>query len=156
VTVLALRSQAPVAHTSDAGQGPEAIDADLGALGEVNVSFQPSGRTRVTHLNLSGKIKGCNAPRRIVRRLGTFTARRRLYLDRTNMAGLNLSALNSRSLASPVDSRIRSIRDLVGSIHPLSSRLRRAEWLPAYETQDSCRPCNYEGQCESGRGSRYR
>lgn len=95
LTVLAFRSAAPVAHISDADQllpageddyaaaryfapttaGAEAIDASLGALGEIDVAFQPSGQTRVTHLDLSDKRKGCNAPSRIVRHLGTFSGR---------------------------------------------------------------------------------
>lgn len=95
LTLLAFREASPVARISGPdqllppGEGgysaatyyapatgdPEAIDADLGALGEVHVSFQPSGQTRVAHLDLSDKRKGCNAPRRIVRRLGTFVGR---------------------------------------------------------------------------------
>jgi hypothetical protein len=92
LTVLAFREAPPVAHVSDPGQllppgeggyaaatyyapaadSMEAIDADLGALGQIHVSFQPSGLTRVTHLSQKGKTTDCVFPRRVVRRLGTF------------------------------------------------------------------------------------
>jgi hypothetical protein len=45
------------------------IEADLGSLGRISVSFQPSGKVRVTQLHL----KKCSGPHRFVRRLGTFT-----------------------------------------------------------------------------------
>lgn len=54
---------------------PNAIDADLGPLGRISVVFQPSGAVHVNKLDLSDKSKRCVAPRRIVRRLGTFTGR---------------------------------------------------------------------------------
>jgi hypothetical protein len=93
LSVLAFRESEPVAHVTDAGRflsadegdyvaatyyapatgDPEAIDASLGVLGEVDVSFRPSGQTRVTHLSRKGKTRGCVFPRRIVRRLGTFS-----------------------------------------------------------------------------------
>jgi hypothetical protein len=95
LTLLAYRESSPVAHITDAGRllpagegtyssatyyapaagGPEAIEADLGDLGAVDVAFQPSGQTRVVHLSQKGKSTDCTFPHRIVRRLGTFTGR---------------------------------------------------------------------------------
>ena len=92
LTLLAFRAVSPVAHIADAGsllpagegsyvsatyyaratEGSEAIEADLGALGKVDVAFQPSGQTRVAHLSQKGKTADCVFPRRIVRHLGTF------------------------------------------------------------------------------------
>jgi hypothetical protein len=92
LTLIAFRESAPVAHITDAGRllpagegnyasatyyapatgGPEAIAADLGPLGRIDVAFQPSGQTRVTHLSQRGKSTDCTFPHRIVRRLGTF------------------------------------------------------------------------------------
>jgi hypothetical protein len=48
-------------------------EADLGPFGRVAVAFEPSGAQRVAHLDQQGKTTGCVFPRRIVRRLGTFT-----------------------------------------------------------------------------------
>jgi hypothetical protein len=93
LSVLAFRESEPVAHVTATGRfvaaaeedyaaaayyalaagGPEAIEAGLGSFGEVHASFQPSDQTRVTRLDLSTKTRGCDAPRWIVRRLGTFT-----------------------------------------------------------------------------------
>ncbi len=94
-SLLAYRESSPLAHSSAAARpmpagegdyasatyyapatgGPEAFAASLGSLGEVDVSFQPSGRTRVVHLGQHGKTTDCAFPRRIVRRLGTFAGR---------------------------------------------------------------------------------
>ena len=54
-------------------RNPNVIEADLGSLGTVSVAFQPSGKTRVTKVNLKGKTKKCVGAERIVRHLGTFT-----------------------------------------------------------------------------------
>jgi hypothetical protein len=48
-------------------------EADLGSFGHIAVTFEPSGARRIAHLNQQGKTNGCVFPRRIVRRLGTFT-----------------------------------------------------------------------------------
>jgi hypothetical protein len=47
--------------------GPGVVDADLGTLGRIAVSFRPSGERTVTTLR-----RGCDRPTRFVRRLGTF------------------------------------------------------------------------------------
>jgi hypothetical protein len=59
--------------TTAASTDPNTIEADLGALGRIAVSFQPSGRRRVTRVDLSGKSERCVGATKIVRRLGTFT-----------------------------------------------------------------------------------
>jgi len=59
--------------TLDPSRSPDVIEADLGSLGAISVAFQPSGKTRVTKVNLKGKSKKCIGAERIVRRLGTFT-----------------------------------------------------------------------------------
>jgi hypothetical protein len=48
------------------------IEADLGPLGSVSVSFRPSGAKRVTTVDLEGKREDCVGAAKIVRRLGTF------------------------------------------------------------------------------------
>ncbi|HVY97004.1 MAG TPA: hypothetical protein VHA54_08605 [Solirubrobacterales bacterium] len=53
-----------------AAPGPERVEATLGALGRIAVSFHPSGAVRVTELRGGA---GCERRARIVRRLGTFT-----------------------------------------------------------------------------------
>lgn len=53
--------------------GAHRIEARLGALGRISVRFRPSGRKRVTVLRGGAAAVSCAAPRRIVRRLGTFT-----------------------------------------------------------------------------------
>ena len=59
--------------TFPAPSDPNVIAADFGSAGSISVVFQPSGKVHVTKLNLKNKVKHCNAPHRIVRRLGTFT-----------------------------------------------------------------------------------
>jgi hypothetical protein len=54
-------------------RNPNVIEADLGSLGTISVAFQPSGKTRVTKVNLKDKTKKCVGAERIVRHLGTFT-----------------------------------------------------------------------------------
>lgn len=54
-----------------AGGDPNTIEARLGGLGTISVTFRPSGRTAVTVLGARGD-GGCAGPARIVRRLGTF------------------------------------------------------------------------------------
>jgi hypothetical protein len=49
---------------------PSRIEAPLGRVGAISVSFRPSGRSRVTHWR-PGR-GACGQPTRIVRRLGTF------------------------------------------------------------------------------------
>jgi hypothetical protein len=62
---------ASIYYARGAGAGATEVRARLGGLGRIEVSFRPSGRTRVTVLRV-GK-HGCAEPVRIVRRLGTFT-----------------------------------------------------------------------------------
>jgi hypothetical protein len=51
---------------------PRQIEARLGRIGRIAVSFHSSGKVRVTELN--GQAAACAAPRtRLVRRLGTFS-----------------------------------------------------------------------------------
>lgn len=52
-------------------RSPSPIDASFGALGEISVSFEPSGKVEV--VRFPKEPKGCHSPRKIVRRLGTFT-----------------------------------------------------------------------------------
>lgn len=59
--------------TTGSPRNPNVIEADLGSLGTISVAFQPSGKTRVTKVNLKNKTKKCVGAERIVRRLGTFT-----------------------------------------------------------------------------------
>lgn len=59
--------------TTGSPRNPNVIEADLGSLGTISVAFQPSGKTRVTKVNLKGKTKKCVGAERIVRHLGTFT-----------------------------------------------------------------------------------
>lgn len=49
------------------------IDADLGSLGRIDVTFQPSGQVRVIKPDLSQLTTNCVAASRIVRKLGRFT-----------------------------------------------------------------------------------
>ena len=51
---------------------PRTITADLGALGKVSLSFQPSGAKKVTSVDLSEKTEKCIGATRVVRRLGSF------------------------------------------------------------------------------------
>ena len=51
---------------------PRTIDADLGAAGKVSLSFQPSGKRKVTPIDLSDKTEKCIGAAKIVRRLGSF------------------------------------------------------------------------------------
>lgn len=64
---------ASVYYARGSSGGANRIEARLGALGRISVSFQPSGRKRVTVLRGGAAAVSCAAPRRIVRRLGTFT-----------------------------------------------------------------------------------
>jgi hypothetical protein len=59
--------------TAGSPRNPNVIEADLGSLGTISVTFQPSGKTRVTRVNLKNKTKKCVGAERIVRHLGTFT-----------------------------------------------------------------------------------
>jgi hypothetical protein len=52
------------------GRDPRRIEAALGRVGTISVSFQPSGRSRVTRWR-PGR-GACGHPTRLVRRLGTF------------------------------------------------------------------------------------
>jgi len=58
--------------TAGSSQNPNVIEADFGSLGAISVAFQPSGKTRVTKVNLKDKTKKCVGAERIVRHLGTF------------------------------------------------------------------------------------
>lgn len=59
--------------TAGSPRNPNVIEADLGSLGTISVAFQPSGKTRITKVNLKDKTKKCVGAERIVRHLGTFT-----------------------------------------------------------------------------------
>ncbi len=52
-------------------RSPSPIHASFGALGEISVGFEPSGKLEVVRLPKAPK--GCHSPRKIVRHLGTFT-----------------------------------------------------------------------------------
>jgi hypothetical protein len=51
---------------------PSTISADLGKLGSVSLSFQPSGEKKVTWVDLGSKSEKCIGATKIVRRLGNF------------------------------------------------------------------------------------
>ena len=57
----------------DQPRDPNVIETDLGSLGDISVVFQPSGKVHISRLDLRDKSKKCIAPRKIVRRLGTFS-----------------------------------------------------------------------------------
>jgi hypothetical protein len=54
------------------GRDPSKIDADLGALGQVSLTFQPSGEKKVTFVDLESKSEKCVGAAKVVRRLGSF------------------------------------------------------------------------------------
>lgn len=64
-------SSTPPPKTPDTEPGT--IDTDFGSLGRIDVTFQPSGRRRVTNIDLSDKTEHCVGAAKVVRRLGTFT-----------------------------------------------------------------------------------
>lgn len=64
-------SSSPLPASADTEPGT--IETDLGALGRIAVTFQPSGRTKVTKVDLSDKTERCVGATKVVRRLGTFT-----------------------------------------------------------------------------------
>lgn len=66
-----LNGAASIYRARAASADPLRVEAQLGQLGRISVSFHPSGRSRVTTLGAGGEA-GCGAPARIVRRLGTF------------------------------------------------------------------------------------
>lgn len=50
------------------------IDADLGALGRIDVSFEPVGEERIIHISRrSRSIRGCLVPDAVVRQPGAFS-----------------------------------------------------------------------------------
>jgi len=51
---------------------PATIEADLGPLGKVSLSFEPSGKKKVTMIDLSDKTEKCIGATKVVRRLGAF------------------------------------------------------------------------------------
>ena len=55
------------------GANPSEIDAPLGRLGRISVSFHPSGRVHVIELKRRPAGQDCAAPQRLVRRLGVFS-----------------------------------------------------------------------------------
>jgi hypothetical protein len=59
-------------YRTEASRDPRRIEADLGALGHLSLTFRPSGKSRVTQLGRKGKGLKCVSPRRVVRRLGSF------------------------------------------------------------------------------------
>jgi hypothetical protein len=63
---------ATTTYFAPASGDPNAFEADLGTLGAIAATFQPSGETRVSRVNLKGKTTKCVGAERIVRHLGTF------------------------------------------------------------------------------------
>ena len=57
-------------YTFPGSASKRGIHADLGRFGTIAMRFTPSGEVRTEKLPKLGK--GCNAPRKIVRHLGTF------------------------------------------------------------------------------------
>lgn len=53
--------------------GPDTIDADLGAVGRIDVQFVPSGQTRTVTIRPPRADSDCLQPQRVTRELGTFT-----------------------------------------------------------------------------------
>ncbi|MGN6258122.1 MAG: hypothetical protein ACTHN3_10300 [Solirubrobacterales bacterium] len=53
-------------------QDPTQISADLGPAGSVSLAFQPSGKKRVTFVDLGSKSERCIGAAKVTRRLGTF------------------------------------------------------------------------------------
>ncbi|MGN6558087.1 MAG: hypothetical protein ACTHLH_08775 [Solirubrobacterales bacterium] len=51
---------------------PATISADLGKFGSVSLTFQPSGKKKVTWVDLGSKSEKCIGATKIVRRLGNF------------------------------------------------------------------------------------
>lgn len=51
---------------------PSQINADLGPAGKVSLVFRPSGKKRVTLVDLSSKDETCTGATKVVRRLGSF------------------------------------------------------------------------------------
>jgi len=64
---------ATTTYLAPASGDPNAFEADLGALGTIAATFQPSGETQVSRVNLKGKTTKCVGAERIVRHLGTFS-----------------------------------------------------------------------------------
>jgi len=58
--------------TPEADGRPGVINADLGPIGSVALVFHPSGRKKVTTVDLEPGSEDCAGPTKIVRRLGTF------------------------------------------------------------------------------------
>ncbi|HET7418662.1 MAG TPA: hypothetical protein VFJ61_13650 [Solirubrobacterales bacterium] len=58
--------------TLDSAPKAAQINADLGPVGSVSLVFHPSGKKRVTKVDLEAKGEDCIGATRIVRRLGTF------------------------------------------------------------------------------------
>lgn len=73
---LVARDSGDVAWTTymaPVAEDPGTIEADLGALGKVSLSFQPSGEKTITKVDLEDKSEKCIGAAKIVRRLGVFT-----------------------------------------------------------------------------------
>lgn len=51
---------------------PATISAELGKLGSVSLTFQPSGEKKVTWIDLGSKSEKCIGATKVVRRLGSF------------------------------------------------------------------------------------
>jgi hypothetical protein len=66
---------ASIYYARGASAQPGDIEARLGRLGQISVSFRPSGRSRVTTLAPGAAGLACGRPIRIVRRLGAFVGR---------------------------------------------------------------------------------
>jgi hypothetical protein len=66
------RSGAVATYEIPTGPDPRRIEADLGALGHLDLSFQPSGRREVNRVDLESKTEHCVGAARVVRRLGSF------------------------------------------------------------------------------------
>jgi hypothetical protein len=59
-------------YTASVSKDPSSISADLGSVGHVSLTFQPSGAKKVTKVDFSGKTEDCVGATKVVRRLGNF------------------------------------------------------------------------------------
>jgi hypothetical protein len=131
----------------------DAIDADLGPLGEIHVQFTPSGRTRVVHLHRGAVPAGCRAPRRLLHRLGSFEGTISFHgengfasVDATRVSGTTGPSARRHCEPTGVASRAGApvpphvehvwvLTDTVFSARNPSSRAKpNATWLLAWTT----------------------
>jgi hypothetical protein len=90
-------------HAYDLIHGANAIEGDLGALGEISVAFHPSGKTRIARLDRTRGAWTCTAPARIVRRLGTFTGTIR-FAGENGFTAVDVSSATGSVGTSPAPS----------------------------------------------------